>query len=137
MLDQIDASRLAALTPHEQAIKLCEQADGFLHRGLLLEAERLYQSADAIDAKVAQAHVGLAEVRQRTGDNDAARKEAHLALELEPSADAYLVLGRLDLEENHLADARSEAGDALKLSPSSPAVQDLMRQVDARGGGSK
>ena len=137
MLDQVDATRLAALTPHEQALKLCEQASGYLHRGLLLEAERLYQSAVSLDGTVAEAHAGMAEVRERVGDNNAARKEAQRALELAPSADAYLVLGRLDLAENHLAEARSEAENALKLSPASPAAQELMRQVAARDGVAK
>ncbi len=134
MLDQVDATHLAALTTHEQALKICEQAGGYLHRGLLLEAERLYQSAVSLDGNAPEAHVGLAEVRERVGDNDAARKEAKTALELAPSADAYLVLGRIDFEENHLADARSEAGNALKLSPASPAAQELMRQVETRDG---
>jgi tetratricopeptide (TPR) repeat protein len=71
------------------------------------------------------------------GDNNAARKEAEQALELAPSADAYLVLGRLDLEENHLSEAKSEAGNALKLNPASSAAQELMRQVDARNGTAK
>ena len=137
MLDQVDATRLAALTPHEQALKLCEQAGGYLRRGLLLEAERLYQSAVSLDGTVAEAHAGMAEVRERVGDNNAARKEAQRALELAPSADAYLVLGRLDLAENHLAEARSEAENALKLSPASPAAQELMRQVAARDGVAK
>jgi hypothetical protein len=68
------------------------------------------------------------------GDNDTARKEAQKALELSPSADAYLVLGRVDLAEDHLAEARSEAGNALKASPASPAAQELMREVEARDG---
>jgi tetratricopeptide (TPR) repeat protein/TolB-like protein len=134
VLDQVDATHLAALTTHEQALKICEQAGVYLHRGLLLEAERLYQSAVSTDATVADAHAGLAQIRERVGDNNAARKEAQTALELTPSADAYLVLGRLDLEGNHLAEARSEAANALKLSPASPAAQELMREVETRDG---
>jgi tetratricopeptide (TPR) repeat protein/TolB-like protein len=137
MLDQVDATHLAALTTHEQALKICEQAGGYLRRGLLLEAERLYQSAVSLDGTVAEAHAGLAEVKERVGDNNAARKEAQTALELAPSVDAYLVLGRLDLEENHLADARGEAGNAIKLSPASPAAQELMREVETRDGVAK
>jgi len=137
VLDQVDASHLADLSPREQSLKICEQAGGYLRRGLLLEAERLYQSAISADGNVAEAHVGLAEVSERVGDNSAARKEAQLALELAPSADAYLVLGHLDLEENHLQEARTEAGNALKLSPASPAAQELMREVEARDGAQK
>ena len=43
MLDQMEASRLASLAPHERAVFLAAQAKGYLDRGLLLEAERLYQ----------------------------------------------------------------------------------------------
>lgn len=137
VLDQMDATRLAALTARERALKLSVQAKGFLDRGLLLEAERLYRTAVAADGQVAEPHVGLAEVRERTGDAGAARKEAHAALELSPSADAYLVLGRLDLADNHLSEANSDAVEALKLDPSSQSAQELRRQVLARSGQGK
>jgi tetratricopeptide (TPR) repeat protein len=129
MLDQMNETRLAALTSRERALKLSLQARGYLDRGLLLEAERLYQSAIAADGHVAEAHVGLALVRERAGNAADARKEAHAALELTPSADAYLVLCRLDLADNRLSEARDDAGNALKLDGSSQAAQELMRQV--------
>jgi tetratricopeptide (TPR) repeat protein len=131
MLDQMDASRLAALPPPARAKVLSGQARGYLDRGLLLESERLYLAAVAADARAAEAHAGLAEVRERTGDAEAARKEARAALELEPTADAYLVLGRLDLAGGHLDEASKEAGEALKLAPQSPAALALRRQIDA------
>jgi tetratricopeptide (TPR) repeat protein len=137
MIDQMEATRLASLSPRDRALALAAQARGFLDRGLLLEAERLYQSAIANDGQIAQAHEGLAEVRERAGDDAAARQEAHTALELAPSANAYLVLGRLDLAGNHLGDARSDAEDALKLAPANQAAQELMRQVQARSGASQ
>jgi tetratricopeptide (TPR) repeat protein len=137
MLDRMDASRLAALTPRQRAEKLAQQAKDYLGRGLLLEAERLYQSAEAADGKVAAAHAGLAEVRERTGDADAARHEAQAALELQPSADAYLVLGRLDLAAGHVGDANKEAGEALNLEPQNGAAQELRRQIEARNGQKK
>ncbi|MGP8225007.1 MAG: tetratricopeptide repeat protein [Terracidiphilus sp.] len=134
MLDQVDAARLAALTPLEQAQKLSVQAKGFLDRGLLLEAERLYQAAVAADSKCAVAHAGLAQVRERSGDANGARREAHRALELSPSVDAYLVLGRLDLASNNLSEANSDVAAALKLEPASRAAQELVRQVQAKAG---
>jgi tetratricopeptide (TPR) repeat protein len=134
MLDQVDAARLAALKPLDQAQKLSAQAKGFLDRGLLLEAERLYQSAVAADGNCAEAHAGLAQVRERSGDANGARMEAHQALELRPSADAYLVLGRLDLASNNLSEANGDAAAALKLEPASQTAQELNRQVQARAG---
>jgi tetratricopeptide (TPR) repeat protein len=134
MLDQVDAARLAALTPLEQAQKLSGQAKGFLDRGLLLEAERLYQAAVAADGNCAEAHAGLAQVRERSGAADAARMEAHQALELKPSADAYMVLGRLDLAQNHLSEASNDAAAALQLEPANQAAQELAKQVQAKAG---
>jgi tetratricopeptide (TPR) repeat protein len=137
MLDQVDESRLAALTPEKRAEQLAGQAKDYLDRGLLLEAERLYQSAVATDAKVAEAHAGLAEVRERTGDSEAARKEARTSLELMPSVEAYLVMGRLDLAAGHLDQASYDAGEALKIEPGNPAAQELRQRIEAREGQKK
>ena len=76
MMDQMEVTRLAALSPHDRALKLAGQAKEYLDRGLLLESERLYQSAVTADGNLAAAHVGLAQVRERTGDLAGARKEA-------------------------------------------------------------
>ena len=134
MLDQVDAARLSSLTSLERAKQVSTQAKAFLDRGLLLEAERLYQAAVADDRNCAEAHAGLAQVRERTGDAAGARMEAHQALELKPMADAYLVLGRLDLQANQLSEATDDAAAALRLEPASQAAQDLSRQVQARAG---
>jgi len=132
MMDQMDASRLEALSPHERAQKLAAQAKGYLDRGLLLEAERLYLSAAAADNSVAEVHAGLAELREHSGDAEAARKEATRSLELMPSADAYLVLGRLNLAAGHLDEARQNVEAVLKIDANNNAAQQLRRQIDAR-----
>jgi len=134
MLDQMDASRLAALTPKQQAQNLSGQAKGYLDRGLLLEAERLYQAAVAADRKSAEAHAGLAQVRERAGDAEAAIKEAHISLGFRPSADAYLVLGRLELASNRMDLANKDAAEALKLDPTSSPARELLRQILDRTG---
>ena len=102
--------------------------------GLLLEAERLYQQAEADDTSLAEAHAGLAAVRERTGDITAARKEANAALNLSPSLDAYLVLGRLDMAANHMDDATRDVNEALKLDPASATAKELDREIEARSG---
>jgi tetratricopeptide (TPR) repeat protein len=132
MFDQMEATRLAALDPQERARTLSTQARDFLSRGLLLESERLYQEAVACDSSSEDAHAGLAEVRERTGDSAGARNEARAALELKPSASAYLVLARLDLAAGNLGEANREASEALKLNPNSQAAQEILRQVTAK-----
>jgi len=134
VMDSMEAARLAALPAHARAVKLAGRAKEYFNRGLLLEAERLYQSAVADDTKLADAHAGLAAVRERTGDAASARKEANEAIQITPSADAYLVLGRLDIAENHIDDASREIGEALKLDPGSRTAQELNRQIAARTG---
>jgi tetratricopeptide (TPR) repeat protein/TolB-like protein len=132
MLDQVDEARLTALTPQLRAQKLAAQAKDYLDRGLLLEAERLYLTAVAIDDRVPEVHAGLAEVRERTGDKVAARKEARTSLELMPSVQAYLVMGRLDLAAGHLEEARYDVAEAQKIEPANKTVQDLRQQLEAR-----
>ena len=137
VLDQMDAARLAALPGPERARKLCAEGNDYLHRGLVLEAERLYQSAIAANGNSAQAHAGLAEVRRRTGDVAAARQEAVEALKLDPSPEAYLVLSRLDLASGNLGQAGTEASQALKLAPANQAAQQLSQEIAARQGAKK
>ncbi|MFZ2020399.1 MAG: tetratricopeptide repeat protein [Terracidiphilus sp.] len=132
MLDEMNAGRLAALGPRERAQTLCAQAKGYLDRGLLLEAERLYQDAVTADAQSAQGHAGLAEVRRRSGDAEAARREAHQALELAPSADAYVVLAQVDFAAGSLNDANIEAEDAIKLDPANRGAQEILREIAAK-----
>jgi tetratricopeptide (TPR) repeat protein len=132
MMEQMEASRLAALGPQERAQKLSAHAKEYLDRGLLLDAERLYQAALADDSKVGEAHAGMAEIRERTGDTNAARREAITSLELMPSADAYLVLGRLNLASGHMDEARQEADAALKIAPKSKEALELSRKIQAK-----
>ena len=134
VMDQMDAGRQAALGPRDRARALCTQAKGYLDRGLLLEAERLYQAAVIADGQSAEAHTGLAEVRERSGDSDAARKEAQASLELGPSASAYLVLAQLDLAAGQLSTANTDANNALQLEPSNRAAAVILRQILARTG---
>ena len=134
VMDEMNAGRLEALAPRDRAQALCTQAKGYLDRGLLLEAERLYQAAVAADGKSAEAHAGLAEVRERSGDADAARKEAQTSLTLGPSANAYLVLAQLDLAAGNLGTANTDANNALKLDPANRTAQDILRQIAGQDG---
>jgi tetratricopeptide (TPR) repeat protein len=134
MLDQINSARRSALPPWERVQELTGQAHEYLDHGLLLEAERLYLAALAIDPKAVAAHAGLAEIRERTGDTKAARKEAVTSLELIPSVDAYLVLVRLDLAANHLEEAKQNVEAALRIDPQSKPALELQRQIAVKGG---
>lgn len=130
MLDRMDEARLAALNPHDRARALAAKGHEYLDRGLLLEAERHYQSAIAADARLGSAHAGLAAVRERSGDAEGARREAHASLELELNPDALLVLGRLELAAHHLVEARQDYNEAIVLDPKSLPAVELRRRIE-------
>jgi tetratricopeptide (TPR) repeat protein len=132
MLDAVEAAHLAALPGAERAARLSKSAHDKLDHGLLLEAEREYQAALAADDHSAEAHAGLAEVRERAGDTEAARKEAQAALDRRPNLEAYLVLARLDLAANRLPEARDHANEAIKVDGTSKAAKDLRKFIDTR-----
>jgi len=129
MLDQVESLKMSALSPRERATRLAAQGRENLDRSLLLEAERLYLSAIEADTTVAAAHSGLAEVRERTGDTEAAKREARIALRLTPSSEAHLVLGRIAYAAGQRDEASTEAAEALRLAPHSFAAQQLDRQL--------
>lgn len=132
VLDQMEAARLAALSPEQRALALVVRGREFLSRGLLLESERLFREAATDDSKLAEAHEGLAEVRERSGDTAGARAEADAALALKPTTGTYLVLARLDLAAGQLDGAVHWGNEALKLNSGSVEAQEVLRQVSLK-----
>jgi len=130
----VEAARLVALTPPERVERLIAQAHEYLEHGLLPEAERLYQSALEADPKSAAAHAGLAQVLERTGDAEAARKEAVASLERMPSVDAYLVLIRQQIATHHFYEAQKNLDAALKIDPENKPTLELRKQIEELDG---
>jgi tetratricopeptide (TPR) repeat protein len=132
-MDQLEDKRLSALPPAEHAARLTEEGTRYLYQGLILEAEREFQAAIAIDNQSAAAHAGLAAVRERGGDAGEARGEAERSLALLPNIMAYLVLARLDLAANQLPTAAEAVSHALSLEPQNSEAKALRQQLEARG----
>lgn len=132
-LEQVQAMRLATLPPATQADSLVKDGVQFLNRGLILEAEREFQSALKADPSSALAHAGLAQVREHSRDADAARQEAQKSLALSPNVPAHLVLARLDLAGNQLAPAATEVSQALKIDPASANALGMKQAIESRG----
>ena len=132
-MEAVQAMRTATLAPAAQAAALVKEGDQFLNRGLILEAEREYQSALKASAGSAPAHAGLAEVREHSGDPQAARQEAQQSLNLAPNVPAHLVLARLDLASNQLGSAAGEVSQALKLEPNNANARGMKQAIESRG----
>lgn len=132
-MEQLQAVRLAALPPDQRAAKLVGDGDQFLHRGLILEAEREYQAALKANPISAPAHAGLAQVREHSRDQKAARAEAQQSLKFAPNVPAYLVLARLDLESNQLSAAAAEVNAALRIDPANANAKGMKQALAAKG----
>ena len=132
-MEQMQQMRLASMPPPQRAAELVKDGDQFFQRGLVLEAEREYRDALAADPDSALAHAGLAAVRERDGDPDAARQEAHSSIQIQPNVPAYLVLARMDLEANQLTAAAGEVSDALRVDPANANARGMKLALERRG----
>src|SRR5215472_6934 len=100
-----------------------------LEQGLTAEAEKQFREAVVLDPNQAGAHAGLARVMEANQDKAGARKEAQASLRLSPSAEAYLVLARLDLGDNNSAGAAQNVDRALALDPANAAAVALKHDI--------
>ncbi len=132
-LDQLRAVRIASLPPTGQAAEYSQAGQDYLTRGLVLQAEREFQAALAADPSSAAAHLGLAQVRERSGNAEDARKEANLSLQSKQTAAAYLTLARLDLASNNLPAAAAEVKSAAVAEPANPSVAAMKSMLASRG----
>jgi Tfp pilus assembly protein PilF len=132
-MEQVQQMRLQSMPPAQRATELVKDGDQFFQRGLVLEAEREYREALEADSQSALAHAGLAAVRERDGDADAARQEAHASIQLVPNVSAYLVLARLDLQANELTAAAGDVGEALKVDPGNASAKGMKLALERRG----
>ena len=134
-LEQLRAARLATLTPQARAAEYNALGHDDLAQGLYPEAETRFQSALAADPASSEAHAGLAQVRENSGNAAEARTEALASLRLHPNAPALLVLARLDITNKALNVAAAEVSQALQLDPNNPVAQSLRQTLQAQGQG--
>jgi tetratricopeptide (TPR) repeat protein/TolB-like protein len=132
-LDQMRAMRLASLPPARQAAEYTRSGNEYLGEGLIPEAEQEFQAAIAADPSNAEAHTGLAQVREHTGNLDDARTEAQTSLKLHPSASAYLVLAKIELQAKQMDASAADVSNALKLEPRNAAALAMRQALVARG----
>lgn len=132
-LDQLRAIRMASLPPVEQGRQYAQLGAEYLAQGLLPEAEQEFRTALAVDPTSAAGHVGIAQVRERSGAFEEARTEAEASIKLSPNPIAYVVLGRLALQSGQLSAAAAAVGKALSLDPANSAALGLKTELATRG----
>ena len=129
----MEEQRMATLPPEKRAAAFNEAGMRFFNQGLILEAEREFQSALAAESDNADARAGLALVREHEGDAKEARVQATESLKTKANVTAYLVLGRLDLQANQKPAAAADVSSALKLEPQNAAARTLKQQIESKG----
>jgi tetratricopeptide (TPR) repeat protein len=132
-LDQMRAMRMATFPPAEQAAQYTQLGQDYLAQGLIPEAEQEFQAAIGADSASAGAHAGLAQVRERSGNAEEARREATTSVNLHPNVVAYLVLARIELQAKHMPESAAEVSKALQLEPGNTAAQGMQQALQARG----
>ena len=124
--------RLAHSDPATHARFHINRGDEFLAKGFVAEAEKEFEEAVSLTPNGAEAHAGLARALEADARTGEARSEAETSLRLKPSADAFLVLARLDLGDNKAESAADWIERALQLDRDNPAALDLKRNVAAK-----
>jgi Tfp pilus assembly protein PilF len=132
-LNQVLGARLEMLPADQRASQYTALGHDNLNQGLLPEAESEFQSALTANPNSAEAHAGLAQVRERSGNPSGARDEALTSLRLKPTAEGFLVLARLDLAENLLAASADDVAHALRLEPRNSAAIAMKVKLQQRG----
>jgi tetratricopeptide (TPR) repeat protein len=118
--------------PHAHARFHLELGKELLAHGFTTEAESEFRHAAAVDPSSAAPLTALAEDYDARGDAADARAQAEAALRIHESADAYLILARLDLKENKVNAAAQNIDRALQLEPGNSTGQDLKRTLAAK-----
>jgi Tfp pilus assembly protein PilF/TolB-like protein len=128
-IENMNEAKLQKSDPVTHAAFHVQRGQQWLDEGLVSEAEREFREAVVLDPSNAGAHSGLARVLESNQDEKGARNEARVALRLRPTADAYLVLARLDLAENNPAAAEQNVDHALAIDPANAAATSLKHDI--------
>jgi tetratricopeptide (TPR) repeat protein len=130
-IENVNEARLGKTDPVNHAAFHVQRGRALLDEGLTGEAEKQFREAVILDPTNAAAHAGLARVLEFNQDSAAARNEARASLRLGPSAEAYLVLARLDLADNNSMAAQHNVDRALALDPANASAAALKHDIAA------
>lgn len=131
-VERATEARLSTADPATHAHYHLDRGRELLNEGLVGEAEKHFREACQLEPRNAAAHAALATVLEREGDLKNARSEAEAATSAAPSAEAYVVLTRLDMRAGDLNAAAADVQRALELQPNNAAAQMLDREIRSR-----
>jgi tetratricopeptide (TPR) repeat protein/TolB-like protein len=124
--------RFARSDAKAHALFHVELGKELLAHGFISEAESEFEHAAVVDPASTAPLTALAEGYDAEGDANKARSEAEASLRIRESADAYLLLARLDLKEDKTDAAQQNINRALQLEPANSLGQDMKRNLAAK-----
>ena len=124
--------RFARSDPRAHSRFHVELGKELMVHGFTTEAEAEFQHAAAVDPSSTAPLTALAEDYDARGDATKARAQAEASLRLRESAEAYLVLARLDLKESRTEAAAQNIDRALQLEPGNSSGQEMKRILAAK-----
>lgn len=130
-IENVVEQRLAKVDPKTHAAYHLDRGRDLLNQGFAAQAEKQFREALQYEPNNPAIHAGLAHALE-TSDPAAAAREAQVSLKLQPSAEAYLVLGRLALSRNDVAGATQNADSALQLEPANSAALTLKHSIESK-----
>lgn len=133
LLDQMNAARLAMLPPEKRAAEYTQMGREYLSEGLLPEAEAQFRDALEASPNSADAHAGMAQLREASGDAAKARDEAKTSLIMKPNVAALMVLARLDMADKQMGASAADVSQALKIEPTNAAAIALKLVLQEHG----
>lgn len=129
-IENVAEQRLAKADPKTHAAYHLERGRDLLNQGFAAQAEKQFREALQYDPSNPAIHASLAHALE-SSDPAAAIREANASLQLQPNADAYLVLARLAVARKDTRSASAAVASALKLEPSNSAAQALQRSIES------
>lgn len=124
--------RFAQSDPKAHARFHIERGKELMAHGFTSEAEVEFLHAAVVDPASTAPLTALAEDYDAQGDAAKARAEAEASLRMHESAEAYLVLARLDMKEDRAEAATQNINRALQLEPGNLSGQDMKRTLAAK-----
>jgi Tfp pilus assembly protein PilF len=103
-----------------------------LREGFFEQARESFRKAIALDASNSDAHLGLANAEVALNNLPAARVELDQLVRRKPTAEAYVVLAHLDLQQDRVEAANQDVSEALKLEPGNAAAMQLKQQLASK-----
>ena len=130
-------TRFAALPAAQHAAEHVKSGNELYADGNATAAESDFREAILLDPTNAGAHVGLAKVLEAENELIEARAEANAANRLKVTAEAFLILARIDLKQNKAESAADNVARALRVEPDNTDAAALKVEIDRRKTGSQ